>query len=174
MAPAPISEPKEQWTTDFSTLRREHLFRNPPKDQTAYPLLAAAIHPHIHSFNAIFERNGLLDHAVNDIGTKVFLDGDPTTSTSSGPRNRLSVRIREVFLDRSALPATNKVVVSNREVLPAECRERHVTYRGKMRARLEYRVNEGNWHECVRELGLVPIMLRVGLRARFCGDCVGR
>ena len=114
---------KTTWTTDFDTLRRESLFRNPPKDRSAYPALAAAIEPHVESFNAIFRPDGgLLEHALRDIGTKIFLDGDPSaglvasSSPSSSspsppppPRNRLSVRIREVFLDKSVLPGEQQV-----------------------------------------------------------------
>ncbi|KKY26290.1 putative dna-directed rna polymerase i subunit beta [Diplodia seriata] len=145
------------WSNEFDTVRRHNLFRNPPTDRTAYPALAAAIEPHIHSFNAIFDKNGLLENGLKDIGTKTFLDGDNTTV---GPRNRLSVRVRDIYLEKSILPASNKYALTNRNILPSECRERHVTYRGKMRARLEWRVNNGDWKETVRELGQVPIMLR--------------
>lgn len=146
------------WRTDFDTVRRHKLFQNPPTDRTAYPALQAAIEPHIHSFNAIFEKDGILEQGLKDIGVKTFLDGGLTTTA---PRNRLSVRVREVFLEKSILPPTNKYALTNRSILPSECRERHVTYRGKMRARLEWRVNNGDWQDTVRELGQVPIMLKV-------------
>ena len=67
------------------------------------------------------------------------------------------------------VPPTNKLFVKRRETLPSECRERHATYRGKLTARLEYRVNEGDWKEMVREAGNLPIMLRV--RPQL---CIGR
>ncbi|KAJ4346567.1 DNA-directed RNA polymerase I subunit RPA2 [Didymosphaeria variabile] len=158
MAPAPTNT---QWSTDFDTARRQKLFQNPPKDRTAYPTLAAAVDPHIHSFNQIFVKGGHLDEAIKEIGTKVFLDGDPYAQPEEvGRRNRLSVKIMDVFLDKSVLPPTNKVSISNRNILPAECRERHVSYRGKLRARVHYRINNGDWLETVRELGQVPIMLK--------------
>lgn len=171
--PQPPKEPPtdSRWTADFDTLRREKLFRSPPKDHTAFPALVAAVQPHIDSFNALLDNRKLIDAALKDIGTKVFLDGDRETPderlvrTKEGRspelRNRLSVRIREVFLEKAVLPASNKFSTSNREIMPAECRERHATYRGRLRARLEYRVNGGDWQESVRELGQVPIMLRV-------------
>ena len=170
---APPKEPptKTQWTADFDTVRREKLFRNPPKDHTAYPALVAAVEPHIESFNALLDNRKLIEAALKDIGTKVFLDGEPETSeqktertkrgTARERRNRLSVRIREVFLEKAVLPAANKFSTRNREILPAECRERHATYRGRLRARVEYRVNDGDWKETVREFGQVPIMLKV-------------
>lgn len=162
MASAATRQPQKPWTTDFNTQRRQQLFRSPPKDKTAYPTLAAAVDPHIDSFNAIFTAGGQLEQGIKDIGTKVFLDGDPYAHPEdAGHRNRLSVRIQDVFLDRSVLPPSNKVALKNRNILPAECRERHATYRGKLRARLEYRVNNGDWQEEVCDLGTIPIMLRV-------------
>ena len=150
------------WTVEYDTIRREKLFKTPSKDHTAYPLLATAAEPHTKSFNTLFENNGLLEHALRDIGTKVFLDGDPTAShESDSSRNKLMLRIRQLFLEKPTLPPANKFVVKNREIYPAECRQRHASYRGRLRARLEYRVNGGEWVESVRELGLVPIMLRV-------------
>jgi DNA-directed RNA polymerase I subunit RPA2 len=167
MAPTATSArkaPKQQqpWTTAFDTKRRHDLFSNPPKDKTAYPTLAAAVDPHINSFNAIFSAGGQLEEGLKDIGTKIFLDGDPyARPEETGQRNRLSVRIQDVFLDKAVLPPSNKVALKNRNIFPAECRERHATYKGKLRARLEWRVNNGDWREEVCDLGLVPIMLRV-------------
>jgi DNA-directed RNA polymerase I subunit RPA2 len=159
MAPTATST---EWDTKFNTTRRQKLFQAPPTDKTAYPALAAAVDPHLDSFNAIFGKGGQLQHGLRDIGTKIFLDGDPyAPGIESGERNRLYVRIQEVFLDRAALPPSNKHALKNRNILPAECRERHATYRGKLRARIEYKVNNGDWVEQVRDLGYVPIMLRV-------------
>lgn len=161
MAPA-ATRTSTEWSTQFNTTRRQKLFQAPPRDRTAYPALQAAVSPHLDSFNAIFGHEGQLEQAIKDIGTKVFLDGNPyEQAADGGARNRLSVRIQEVFVDKSALPPTNKHAIKNRNILPAECRERHATYRGKLRARIEYRVNNGDWVEQVRDLGHVPIMLRV-------------
>lgn len=164
MAPTATTsrKPQQQWSTSFDTLRRQKLFQNPPKDKTAYPTLAAAVEPHINSFNAIFTAGGQLEHGLKDIGTKVFLDGSPQAQPEEiGARNRLSVRIQDVFVDKAVLPPSNKVALKNRNIFPAECRERHATYRGKMRARLGYRINNGDWQEEVCDLGNVPLMLRV-------------
>ena len=170
MAPPAVAPTNTQWTYAFDTLRREKLFRNPPRDHTAYPALVAALQPHIESFNALLNDSKLLEAGVQDIGTKVFLDGESESPSERGQRlkdgrppksrNRLSVRIREVFLEKAVLPPNNKFSTKNREIYPAECRERHATYRGRLRARVEYKVNGGEWHESLRELGQVPIMLR--------------
>ena len=159
-----------QWSTEFDTTRREKLFRTPPQDSTAFPALAEALRPHIESFNALLDNSKLLAAGLEDIGFKTFLDSEQGVVQHGGQRmngtdvrqkgNRFSVRIREVFLEKSVLPPTNKYSTRNREIFPAECRERHVSYRGKLRARVEYRLNDGDWKSVVREMGQVPIMLR--------------
>lgn len=161
MAPATSKKggTNTKWSSDFDTLRREDLFQNPPKDHSAYPALKAAIEPHINSYNAVFEKDGLLAQALKDIGTKTFLDGDDRQGPAG--KNKLHVRVKEVFVEKSQLPATNKHSTRNREIYPAECRERHVTYRGKMSARLEYRINNGDPVEFIRDLGNMPLMLKV-------------
>lgn len=122
-------------------------------------MLAAAVAPHIESFNAIFAADGQLSKGIKDIGTKTFLDGDPYVAPEeTGKRNRLSLRIQDVFLDKPTLPPSNKVALKNRNILPSEARERHATYRGKMRARLQWRVNNGDWQDELAELGSVPIV----------------
>ncbi|MCJ1397696.1 DNA-directed RNA polymerase I subunit RPA2 [Xylographa trunciseda] len=170
MAPSATSAPTDtNWTHEFDTVRRETLFRNPPQDRTPYPLLAETIRPHIDSFNAIFENNKLIDAAVKDIGARVFLQPDETSQQQSvreqegtPPRkkDRLTIRIRDVFLERAVLPTNNKFSTKNRQIYPSECRERHASYRGKLRARIDYRVNNGDWQDTVRELGQMPIMVR--------------
>ncbi|KAI9775152.1 MAG: DNA-directed RNA polymerase I subunit RPA2 [Geoglossum umbratile] len=158
MAATANGETDTRWTTRFDTVRRENLFRNPPRDKTAYPALQAAVQPHIEAFNAVLESGGLLELALHDIGTKAFFDG--VDGTPSSRCNKLSYRIRECFVETPKIPITNKFSTRNREIYPAECRERHATYRGKLRARLEYRVNNGDWKEAVRDLGQMPIMLK--------------
>jgi len=159
-----------RWTTDFDSVRRQKLFRNPPQDRTPYPALQEAVQPHIGSFNALFDRNEILDKGLKDIGTRIFLDGQRETpeqradrlreGTPQDKRNRFYVRLRDVFLEKSLLPPSNKFSTKNREIYPAECRERHATYRGKLRAKLEYKVNDGEWQESIRELGQLPLMLK--------------
>ena len=163
--------PADSWNCEYNTNKRQRLFRTPPK-KTAYPALYEAVKPHTDSFNALIGDQQLLAAAVKDIGTKIFLDGgevgvkEPDAEQhggepeASGRRNRLSIRIREVFLEKSTLPPSNKFSVTKREIFPAECRERHVTYRGRLRARLEYRLNSQEWKESIREFGQLPIMLR--------------
>ena len=170
MAPIATLPTNTHWSSNYDTVRREKLFKHPPNDCTPYPNLAEAITPHIDSFNALLDGSGLLQAALEDIGTKTFLDGSPETSEQrtsrfheSRPRakrNQLHVRLREVYLEKAVLPPTNKFSTKNREIFPAECRERHASYRGKLRAKLAFKINQGEWHESVRELGHLPLMVR--------------
>lgn len=138
------------WDCEFATLRRQHLFQNPPKDRSAHPLLQAAVNPHVESFDAIFGKRGLLEHAIDDIGTKVYLNN----------HDKLFIRYKNVSLHMPQVPPSNKWA-KNRNIYPAECRERHATYRGRLSATIQYRVNGSAPVEVVRELGQLPIMLKV-------------
>ena len=161
------------WSTEFDTLRREKLFRFPPQDHTAYPSLKEAFSPHIESFNALFDNDEHLLAGLKDIGTKTFYEDEKTAAESNAReeeeeeerrgarrrRNKLSVRIAKIFLDKPELPPANKFS-TNRAIYPAECRERHVTYRGRLKVRLEYRVNQNDWQAEIRDMGRIPIILR--------------
>src|ERR1700760_4214421 len=99
MAPASSTKTSTTWSVEYETIRRPKLFQTPPQDRTAYPALQAAIAPHVQSFNAILEEGGLMNEALKEIGTQIFLDGDATLpATDQPPRNRLYVRIQEVFV----------------------------------------------------------------------------
>ncbi|KAK4613780.1 DNA-directed RNA polymerase I subunit RPA2 [Fulvia fulva] len=153
--------PLSKWSVEYDTLKREELFRNPPSRGSAYPQLQDAIKPHVESWNNIFADGGQLSHALKDIGTKTFLDGDARTAAQDGTRrNRLQLRVKQLYLEKSTLPSSNKTQTDKREILPVECRERHCTYRGRFRGRLEYRINNGEWQETIRDFGHLPIMLR--------------
>lgn len=168
MAP---SATRTDWDHEYNVLRREDLFRNPPKDHTAYPALQLAVNPHIESFNGLFRddgKPGLLDHAMADIGSKTYFDGDERKGAEG--KNKLNIRVRNVMLHRAQVPPSNKMA-KNREIFPAECRERHVTYRGRLSATFEYSINGGDSHEFVRDLGQIPIMLKVWIAAASLVSC---
>ena len=156
------------WSTHFDTLRRENLFRRPPPDPPAYPALKEAFRPHIESFNALFANDEHLVAALQDIGTKTFYEDEETEAErkdreergeATWRRNKLSLRITNIYVGKPELPPTNKFTV-NRNIYPAECRERHATYRGRLKVKLAYRINGGEWREDTRDMGRIPIMLR--------------
>ncbi|KAI1004241.1 DNA-directed RNA polymerase I subunit [Podosphaera aphanis] len=157
--PPPTSSPTPtSWSHQFDTLRREDLFRYPPKDHTAYPALKAIISPHLESFNALFGNEGLIAQGLLDIGTKTYLDGDDR-NTFPIVKNKLRIKIKQVYIEKSQLPPSNKFSTKNRNILPAECRERHCTYRGKMSAKFQYQINDEDPVDFIRDLGQIPLML---------------
>ena len=99
-----------------------------------------------------------MDHSIAEIGTKTFLDGDDRAPPDG--KNILQIRYKGVTLQRSEVPPSNKFA-RNRDIYPAECRERHVTYRGRLTATFEYRINDEDPIEFERDLGQVPIMVKV-------------
>lgn len=161
MAPQPTST---SWDHEYNTLRREKLFREPPTDRSAYPLLQQAVNPHIESFDALFGNDGLIAHGLADIGTRLYLDGDERAPPAG--RNKLRIKYKGIHLQKSQLPPSNKFA-KHREILPAECRERHVSYRGKLSATFEYRINDGDPKEFTREIGQLPIMVKVRFSVFF-------
>ncbi|OAL19401.1 hypothetical protein AYO20_11645 [Fonsecaea nubica] len=156
---ATMTQTNTKWSVEYDTVRRHKLFRNTPKDRSAFPALQAAVKPHIESFNALWDEN-LIDAGLKDIGIHTVVDGDLRNPSRAIQRNKLDLRVTELILEKPTLPPSNKFSFENRNIYPSECRERHTTYRGRLRARLQYRLNNGDWQESVRDLGQMPIMLR--------------
>jgi DNA-directed RNA polymerase I subunit RPA2 len=74
----------------FNTLERERIFKNPSDKSFQTPALQEMVAPHIEAFNALTEfgvgkKTGLLDLALQDIGSKVVFD-----QRGSGLGNKLS------------------------------------------------------------------------------------
>ncbi|PWW74321.1 DNA-directed RNA polymerase I [Tuber magnatum] len=142
--------------TSSNTLRREDLFRNPPKDKSAFPALLNAVRPHIESFNVITAEGGLLDLARQDIGVKCVFDGKRDGKWLG---NKLSLRIDKIYVGKPKISERDKTTLK-REIFPTECRERHITYRGKLSVKLGLKINNGPWVSQDREVGNIPIMVR--------------
>ena len=141
----------------FRTLERENRFQNPPKDKSAYPLLAEAVSPHIGSFNALTEGpgGGLLNLAVNDIGSKSIFDSNDVDRLG----NKLNIRVESVQLAKPSVPVNDKLSI-NRRTYPSECRERMTTYRSRLMLKVTWSVNDGEEVSEIREAGQVPVMLK--------------
>ncbi|KAG0238636.1 putative DNA-directed RNA polymerase I subunit RPA2 [Mortierella sp. GBAus27b] len=143
----------------FNTLERERIFKNPSDSSFQTPALQQLVAPHIESFNALTEfgpgsKTGLLDLAIQDIGPKAVFD-----MHGSGLGNKLTFWVDEVTLIKPTLSDKERHS-TNRHVYPTEARERLITYRGKLQAKLAWRVNDGPIGVDVRDLGQVPIMIR--------------
>ncbi|CUM64158.1 uncharacterized protein PRCAT00001750001 [Priceomyces carsonii] len=142
---------------EFKTLERERRFQNPPKDKSAYPLLAEAVSPHLGSFNALMEGpdGGLLNLAAKDIGTKTIFDSEDSERLG----NKLKIWVDSVQLAKPSVPPNDKLSV-NRRTYPSECRERMITYRSRLMLKVCWSVNDGEEVSEIREAGQVPIMLK--------------
>lgn len=140
----------------FNTLKTTKHFQNPPKDESSYPLLQDAIHPHIHSFNALTDgvNGGLLNLAVKDIGKKTAYDSNDHRSA-----NKLKIWIDSVQVMKPAVPGFDKTSL-DRKTYPAECRERMNSYKGRLMLKVCWSVNDGPEVSEVREAGQLPIMLK--------------
>lgn len=160
--PSSISPVGGNRTASFRTLEREQRFINPPKDKSAYPLLADAVQPHIGSFNALTEGpdGGLLNLGVKDIGSKVIFDGKGSDTNPNYLENKLSLSVEKVSISK---PMSNDGVSSavERKVFPAESRQRLTSYKGKILLQLKWTVNDGEeTFTEVRDCGGLPIMLQ--------------
>ncbi|BAP72330.1 DNA-directed RNA polymerase I subunit RPA2 [Kluyveromyces marxianus] len=160
--PSSISPVGGNRTASFRTLEREQRFINPPKDKSAYPLLADAVQPHIGSFNALTEGpdGGLLNLGVKDIGSKVIFDGKGSDTNPNYLGNKLSLSVEKVSISK---PMSNDGVSSavERKVFPAESRQRLTSYKGKILLQLKWTVNDGEeTFTEVRDCGGLPIMLQ--------------
>jgi DNA-directed RNA polymerase I subunit RPA2 len=146
------------WSVEYETIRRQSLFQQAPRDHSAYPALEAAVRPHVDSFNALFGEQRLVEEGLRDTGIHTVVDGDPADEAAA--RNRLELQITDVVLEKPTISSSNKFSVARREIYPAECRERYVTYQGKLKAKLQWRINDEDWQSSWREMGQTPIMLK--------------
>lgn len=140
----------------FHTLEREHGFRHPADQQSKYRLLHEVVQPHIGSFDALFSgpHSGLLEQAVRDIGSKVIFDNPENQPTGT----KLTYWIDTASVARPSVSARDKLSV-DRKMWPAECRERMISYKGKLSIRFAYRVDDGPIEYENRDCGDIPIML---------------
>ncbi|KAF9238805.1 hypothetical protein BU15DRAFT_88248 [Melanogaster broomeanus] len=170
----PDGSDRQKLKPTFNTLEREESFKNPTQNASTYPILNEFVTPHIESFNALFDDSGLpkgdgdgkglLFLGLKDIGERVVFDGTGQLGTESGQTgwgNRLSIWIEEVSIAPPRVPDRD-TWSTERRVYPSEARERLTSYRGRMQAKVCWKIN-GDAHpdQCVmRDCGLVPIMVR--------------
>ncbi|KAG0233969.1 DNA-directed RNA polymerase I subunit rpa2 [Actinomortierella wolfii] len=143
----------------FNTLEREHAFRHPSDKAYQTPALQEAVAPHIEAFNSLTEhglgsKTGLLDLALQDIGFKAVFD-----KKGGGLGNKLTFWVDELAFAKPTVSDRDRHSLT-RQVYPTEARERLTTYRGKLQAKLAWRVNDGPVVVETRDLGLVPVMVR--------------
>ncbi|KAJ3188155.1 hypothetical protein HDU85_005304 [Gaertneriomyces sp. JEL0708] len=135
--------------TTFRTLSRQRESYAPSKTHTHYEKLAKLSAPHVESFNSIFAfggaGTGLLDRAVADLGKKVVVD---------------KVRGNKIECVAVGKPVVEGGQTLSKTLLPSECRERGISYKSTIHARLNVRVNNGPVVHDQRTFGKLPIMVR--------------
>ncbi|KAJ3026228.1 UNVERIFIED_CONTAM: hypothetical protein HDU68_005993 [Siphonaria sp. JEL0065] len=150
--------------THFDTVRRQKQAQKPSTGSPHHVRTAGLSLPHVSSFNSMFSFGGpssdaLLDKAVADIPHKVVFSGsrlDAAVDLKSMTRLELwwsNVLVGKPMIESSkgAVPAT---------LYPSECRERGVSYKAKMQAKLNWSINGGPVMSEFRSLGYLPIMVR--------------
>ncbi|CDK25868.1 unnamed protein product [Kuraishia capsulata CBS 1993] len=141
----------------FRTLEREGRFKNPPLDESAYPMLKDAVAPHVGSFDALTEgpNGGLLNLAVKDIGKRTVFDSNDVDRLG----NKLQIWCEAVEISKPAL-SSRDTAATDKRVFPAECREAHSTYRARLSLKICWRVNDGEVVSEVRDAGMLPVMVK--------------
>lgn len=120
-----------------------------------FQLLQSLGTPHIDSFNYMLE-DGLFQSLKES--TPVYLtlpNGD-----------KIVLRIDDVHIYKPTVPS-NTIGVKTYKIYPSECRERGATYKGKIVARLGWSVNGKEQQALEKDLGEIPIMVKVKSRYDF-------
>jgi DNA-directed RNA polymerase I subunit RPA2 len=170
-------------TSDFRTLERQKEALEPSKKGPHHPRLAALGAPHVESFNSIFDLKGgpgILERAVQDIGKVVVFDQWDPEDGSFGNKiecmlfwflvyqvNDESLTLKKtvwlsgVNVGKPTLESATGRGALHANLMPSECRERGISYRSKIQAKLNWRVNGGPVMTEVRSFGQLPIMVKV-------------
>ena len=182
----PVADEKWKEPHTFHTVDMQNRFMHPSDKALDVPALREITAPHIESFNALWaedpamdipgapqkaEGTGLLEKSLATLPTRVVFDGHGAEGELG---NRLELRIDAVSLSRPLVPDRAKEA-RDRRVFPDECRNRLVSYRGRLTARVSWSVNYGPEQSELRDMGLVPVMVcsnRCNLRGMSSADLV--
>ncbi|KAJ2741462.1 hypothetical protein GGI20_005169 [Coemansia sp. BCRC 34301] len=148
-------------STAFRTLERQAKAVNPGQ-RHEYPQAQTLTEPHIQSFNSIWERAGprtpaLIDVAMSLVERQTVFDHKGTSDSPLG--NKIVYWMDTLRLDHPALSA-RETKSANRLMYPSECRQRGLTYRGRLTGVLHYQVNDNPVVSEEKLLGLLPVMVR--------------
>ena len=108
----------------------------------------------------INEGVGLLEKTIAKIPPRVIFDGTEESISKGDLGNRLSFSIESVNLGRPTSTDKGRSGMQSR-IFPVECRERLMSYRARMTARISWSVNGLPKQYEERDMGLVPIMVKV-------------
>ncbi|KAJ1727936.1 hypothetical protein LPJ72_005694, partial [Coemansia sp. Benny D160-2] len=145
----------------FRTLERQRAAVAPGQDHE-YPKMQELTAPHIESFNSIWESAGpstgpLVDIAMELLGKQTVFDGKGDAEHPHG--NKLTYWVTGVRLDHPSL--SNKETKSkDLRLYPTECRQRAISYRGRLSGVLHCQVNDNPATAEERSFGQLPVMVR--------------
>lgn len=111
--------------------------------------------PHVESFNYMLDE-GLKD-CVKNIAPVHF-------ELSNG--DKIALRIEECTIAQPTIPL-GTLNVQERRIFPTECRQRGVSYKGMCSIRIGWSVNDLKQPSVDRDMGEVPIMLKVSSEFYF-------
>ncbi|KAI9348048.1 hypothetical protein BDR26DRAFT_907704 [Obelidium mucronatum] len=150
--------------THFNTVFRQKQAIKPSNGKPHHARTAALSAPHVQSYNSMFSfggpnSDGLLDRAVNDIPRKVIFSGNLLEPGSDVKKmTKLELWWSNVLVGKPQIDSSKGAVPIT--LYPSECRERGVSYKAKMQARLNWSINGGPVQHEFRSLGYLPIMVR--------------
>jgi len=138
---------KSQDNFDILSSQRMSIFPNP--DGTDTPAVHDLVRPHLESWNSIFE-TGLLERSIALLDEREIHD-------SKG--NVLRFWLDDVQVGKPLLDDRDKKSL-HRSLYPRECRERGISYKGRMMGKLMWSLNGGSVQVEQRNLGDLPIMVK--------------
>ncbi|KAJ3389524.1 hypothetical protein HDU84_008635 [Entophlyctis sp. JEL0112] len=147
------SMPDPENNTHFHTLERQRVAVNPSEGRPHHPRIAALSAPHIESYNSMFlfgsglKADGLIDKALRNIGSKTIILGG----------NKMEFWISNLTVSK---PLLHNSRGASGTLYPSECRERGISYKGKLQGKLNWRVNGGSVISEAKLFGDLPIMVR--------------
>jgi DNA-directed RNA polymerase I subunit RPA2 len=136
----------------LGTLRAQKYAEEPAPHASMYPDMHELMRPHLDSFNALFDaRENMLALAVAGLDRREVRDA---------LGNRLTFALEDVCLAPPLVSDRDGGRRVGQPILPHECRERGISYRGQLTGRIVWQVNGGQVYEERRPLGYLPIMVR--------------
>jgi len=102
----------------------------------------------------------MLKYGLNDI-----LQSIKTVDFTMSNGDQIELKILNIHLENPCVP--DKTIAKTRKIYPAECRQRKISYSGMLSIQIGWSVNGIAKQPIDRDLGLIPIMLKVCLKIIF-------
>lgn len=104
--------------------------------------------PHVSSFNYMLKEG--LGKAIADLNAVEFEIGSDV----------LKFQVSYATIENPTVPP-GTVLVKDPRIFPSECRQRAATYKGSLSVEVRWFLNGKEQQSFVKDLGEIPIMLRV-------------